>query len=183
MSRSSWAISASVGGAVGLVLSAAALPYDRTAWGRWTDVDRDCQNTRAELLIAASQAPVRLAASGCVVRVGQWVDHYTGATHTNARTLDIDHVVPLREAWASGAAAWTRADRIAFANDPDGLAITAAGVNRSKGAQDIGSWIPAVDVCGYLDRWRAIKRRYGLTYDAIEVDRVVALASRCECVR
>lgn len=52
---------------------------------------------------------------------------YDGATWTAASDLDIDHVVPLKEAWLSGARDWTTARREALANDltrPQLVAVT-----------------------------------------------------------
>ena len=53
---------------------------------------------------------------------------------------DVDHVVSLKEAWESGAHAWTDAQRDAFSSDRDNLRPTLACVNRSKGARDAAEW-------------------------------------------
>jgi hypothetical protein len=56
----------------------------------------------------------------------------------------IDHVVPLAEAWRSGAAAWNADQRERFANDlvdPQLIAVSASS-NRSKGDQDPAEWKP-----------------------------------------
>ncbi len=78
------------------------------------DADHDCRDTRAEVLRAAS----RKATTGtCTVKTGRWVSSYDAVVVINARQIDIDHLVPLAEAWESGARSWTAARREAFAND------------------------------------------------------------------
>ncbi|WUI03905.1 HNH endonuclease family protein [Spirillospora sp. NBC_00431] len=48
---------------------------------------------------------------------GSWYSPYDGITETLASEIDIDHIVPLAEAWRSGANTWTTSRRQAFAND------------------------------------------------------------------
>lgn len=58
---------------------------------------------------------------------GSWFSVYDGATWTASSDVDIDHLVPLKEAWLSGARDWTTAQREALANDltrPQLLAVT-----------------------------------------------------------
>jgi hypothetical protein len=112
--------------------------YDRDRFGSgWIDADRDCQNTRAEVLIEESHTPVTFTSSGnCTVATGDWIDPWSGTENTSARALDVDHTVPLANAWRSGAWAWTPEQRIAFANETaytDHLIGIPLGENRSKG--------------------------------------------------
>ena len=81
------------------------------------DIDGDCQNTRHEVLIAESVIPVVLDERGCKVISGQWHDPFTGNTYTDPSDLDIDHMVPLKEAHVSGGYAWSSARREQYAND------------------------------------------------------------------
>ena len=94
-------------------------PYDREAQfgGDWTDADGDCQNTRHEVLVAESTVAPILSSSGCIVLSGRWTPSYDGGTYTLASELQIDHLVPVSEAWDSGAQAWTQQQRVAFYND------------------------------------------------------------------
>ena len=81
---------------------------------------------------------------------GYWVCPYTGKVFTDPRKMDIDHMVPLKEAWVSGASEWSKEQRVAFANDldyPDHLVATEASANRKKSAKD--------PVSGYLSRIKA----------------------------
>src|SRR5262249_36337290 len=85
-------------------------PYDRRQWRAWVDADHDCQDTRAEVLIAESRIPVTFQGTRqCVVVSGLWTNIYTGRDVTNAMALDIDHVVPLANAYRSGAWSWDAA--------------------------------------------------------------------------
>ena len=73
--------------------------------------------------------------SSCAATAGRWVSPYDGATWTAASDVDIDHMVPLSNAWKSGAAAWTTSKRQSFANDlsnPQLWTVT-DNVNESKG--------------------------------------------------
>jgi homoserine acetyltransferase len=56
---------------------------------------------------------------------------------TDSSEVDIDHVVPLANAWRSGAssAAWSTADREAYANDPEALLSTDASETCTKGTR------------------------------------------------
>jgi hypothetical protein len=105
-------------------------------------------------------------AGPCKITAADIRDRYTGRTypHANPSAFDIDHVVALHDAWNSGAATWTRARRIAFANDPADLVLTTASANRSKGDQDPSQWAPASHdgACWYVRTYRAIKLRWRL---------------------
>lgn len=68
--------------------------YDRKDWPHWIDADRDCQDTRAEVLIASSLTLVRYRnEKRCSVIAGRWLDPYSGKSWTEASDLDIDHVI------------------------------------------------------------------------------------------
>lgn len=55
--------------------------------------------------------------NACESTSGSWYSDYDGATWTAASDVDIDHIVPLREAWVSGARDWTASRRQDFANE------------------------------------------------------------------
>lgn len=103
---------------------------------------------------------------------GTWYSVYDGATWTDPQDLDIDHIVPLSEAWASGASAWTTARRQAFANDltrPQLIAVT-DNVNQAKGDKDPADWMPPLASyhCTYVRSWIQVKSYYSLTIDSAE---------------
>ena len=78
--------------------------YDRDDWDHWNDADRDCQDTRQEVLIAESSVSVVYTDDRkCRVASGSWTDPYTGDVAEDPSKLDVDHMVPLANAHASGA--------------------------------------------------------------------------------
>ena len=144
--------------------------YNRTLFNIWIDADKNGCDTRAEVLISEAKVKPKKAAK-CNLTGGKWVGGYDGITYTDASKLDIDHLVPLAEAWRSGAWAWTDEQRTDFANnlsDEQALNAVTASVKRSKGDKDISSWLPKKDVCTYLRGWVSIKGRFQLTVDIDE---------------
>ena len=121
--------------------------YDRDKFKHWTDRNGDCQDTRAEVLIKETRAPVTFTTSRhCTVATGQWYSYYDGKTWTQAGDVDIDHMVALREAWESGARSWTASDRTRYANDggiAPSLAAVTDNVNQSKGDRNPADWMPS----------------------------------------
>ena len=68
---------------------------------------------------------------GCSFLSGNWIDPYSGLEITDATTLDIDHLVPLKEAHESGGFAWDTEKRRSYANDlvdPDCLIAVCRGL-------------------------------------------------------
>lgn len=132
--------------------------YDRTLFNHWVDADADGCDTRREVLKAESIIPVTIVGT-CTIVAGQWTSWHEGATWTDPGELDIDHMVPLAEAWASGANRWSPEQREAYANDLDldiALEAVTASVNRSKGDRDPAGWLPPsssmhCQVCDQLD--------------------------------
>jgi hypothetical protein len=144
--------------------------YNRSLFKHWIDEDKNGCNTRAEVLIAEAVVKPKKGKK-CKLTGGKWLSAYDGKTLTNASKLDVDHLVPLAEAWRSGAWAWTPKQRQDYANDlSDSRALIAVTLttNRSKGDKDISDWVPKIDTCGYVQNWIAIKVRYSLTYDLKE---------------
>ena len=159
-------------------------PYDRTAQfgGDWTDADRDCQNTRHEVLIAESTVAPSLSASGCTVTAGRWTPSYDGGTYTLASQLEIDHLVPVSEAWDSGAQRWTQQQRVAFYNDlgyAGSLVAISSALNQSKSDRGPEQWLPPADVCGYVTAWTAVKIRWSLSVDPAEQAALLRQADAC----
>lgn len=144
--------------------------YDRSEWGRWSDEDNDCQDTRQEVLIAESVEPPVLDPKGCAVVSGKWVDPYTGKTYTDPSDLDVDHMVPLKAAHDAGAYAWPLDKKKTYFNDvyhPQHLIAVGASANRSKGARGPSEWLPDVESyrCQYIKDWVTVKERWGLKVD------------------
>lgn len=144
--------------------------YDRARFKLWVDANKNGCDTRAEVLISEAIVKPKKAAK-CKLTGGKWLSSYDGIKYTDASKLDIDHLVPLAEAWRSGAWAWTDQQRMEYANDlEDEWALNAvtASVNRSKGDKDISQWLPKKNVCAYLGGWVTIKAKFELTVDSAE---------------
>ena len=148
--------------------------YLRSAFKTWIDADGDCQDTRAEVLIAESLVtPTYTSSSHCTVATGKWLSYYDGATWTAPSDVDIDHMVPLKEAWVSGAAGWSANDRQRYANDLDFFADLVAvtdSVNQAKGDKDPAEWLPpsTAATCTYATEWVQVKYRWRLSMDSAE---------------
>jgi hypothetical protein len=152
--------------------------------------DNGCNQRDDVLLRDAVRGTTRVRTQGACdhdVVAGTWHDPYTGRTLTftdlkdlrQAEAIQIDHVVPLAEAWVSGARRWSRTRRETFANDLDELLAVDGPTNMSKGDGDPASWRPRRGYqCTYARRWIATKTRYHLTVDGSEksaLDQMLAL--------
>ncbi|MFC1351114.1 MAG: HNH endonuclease, partial [gamma proteobacterium symbiont of Clathrolucina costata] len=164
-------------------------PYDRHEFlkltgGRWDDQDRDCQDTRAEVLEATSLIPVVYSSGGCRVEMGLWYDPYSGSMFESARDLDIDHFVPVKEAHESGASAWEPVERARFANSyrlSANLIPVWNSLNRSKGAKEPTEWLPPNDdyLCEYINRWAYVKWFTSLSVDQAECSEIKRRLNDC----
>ncbi|SEB36783.1 Excalibur calcium-binding domain-containing protein [Paramicrobacterium humi] len=146
--------------------------YDRARFTHWIDADGNGCDTRREVLIAESTTTVSVGA-GCALTGGSWTSPYDGATWTDPAMLEIDHLVPLQEAWTSGASGWNDQQRKDLANDLDfaGSLIAVTGsVNSSKGSRDPAEWLPPLEQarCAYATNWVLVKLRWGLSIDSRE---------------
>ena len=143
--------------------------YDRDDWKHWIDKDRDCQNTRHEVLIEESlKAATFKSDKQCQVATGEWLAPYTSVIVTDATKLDVDHMVPLKNAHDSGGWAWDKDKKAAYANEmgyADHLIAVTASANRKKGARGPEEWKPANQDywCDYAVDWVQIKVDWGLS--------------------
>ncbi|MGW3492143.1 HNH endonuclease family protein [Streptomyces sp. NPDC001020] len=143
--------------------------YSRDLFPHWITISGTC-NTRETVLKRDGSNVV--TDSSCAATSGSWYSQYDGVTLTAASGVDIDHVVPLAEAWDSGAGKWTTAQRQAFANDltrPQLIAVSASS-NRSKGDKDPAEWVPTRSAyrCTYVRAWVQVKYYYNLSVDPTE---------------
>ncbi|MFF4901493.1 HNH endonuclease family protein [Streptomyces sp. NPDC001068] len=154
--------------------------YERDLFPTWDTISGTC-NTREWILKRDGSNVV--TNSACTATSGTWYSPYDGATWSAASDVDIDHLVPLAEAWDSGARNWTTARREAFANDvtrPQLLAVT-DNVNQSKGDQDPATWMPSLTSyrCTYVRAWVQVKYYYGLSVDSAEKSALTGYLSGC----
>lgn len=104
--------------------------------------------------------------------------------HSGAGSLDVDHLVPLAEAWRSGASAWKDEEREQYANDmadPRVLAAVTATEKRLKGDRDPARWEPSDDSadCRYIAEWAAVKGRWKLAVDSGELAALENMVAEC----
>ncbi|MCY1141060.1 HNH endonuclease family protein [Actinoplanes sp. Pm04-4] len=143
--------------------------YSRDLFPHWITISGAC-NTR-ETVLKRDGSNVGTS-SACAATSGSWYSPYDGATWSAASDVDIDHVVPLAEAWRSGASSWTTSKRQSFANDlsrPQLIAVT-DNVNQSKGDQDPSTWQPSRTAyrCTYARMWIGVKYYWDLTLQQTE---------------
>ncbi|MEX2444526.1 MAG: HNH endonuclease family protein [Alkalispirochaeta sp.] len=155
--------------------------YDRDDWPHWSSVPGSCFTVRDKALAEESWVPVTtVEAYGgrCRVTEGLWRDPYTGREFTDSQDVDVDHVVPLAEAYESGGHAWSRGRRRAYANelaDENHLMIVYDRENQAeKGKRDPAEYLPPNDefLCDYLEAWAGIKARWDLSVDRAEAEAI-----------
>lgn len=117
---------------------------------------------------------------------GYFHDPYTGElVHVvggQSYDADIDHVVPLKEAFESETRPLSEAERRALANDFDNLVYVGSGVNRSKGDKDAAQWLPSYEPgqCAYVVQQILVKGKYDLAVDSAEKAAMLkVLNTRC----
>ena len=155
--------------------------YSRALFKHWIDADKNGCDTRAEVLIEEAVTKPKVG-SKCVLTGGKWLSAYDGVEVISASKLDVDHLVPLAEAWRSGAWKWSTAQRQVYANDLDdsrALIAVTLSTNRSKGDKDPALWMPEKDQCTYSENWIAIKIKYSLTVDSKEARKLNTLIDSC----
>ena len=151
---------------------------DGTVFG-WNEPDGSC-DVRDDALIRDGQG-VQID-EDCSFVTGEWTGPYTGAILASSGEVDIDHVVPLANAWRSGASGWSTADRERYANDPSVLLATDDGTNQEKGDKGPEAWKPPNKGywCEYSRRWINIKSTWGLTITSPEKAALKEMLSTCE---
>ena len=170
-------------------------PYARAAYGpRWADIDRNGCKTRDDVLYREmlTDHPYRVMTKrGCQHDVvnGSWRDPYSGRLLTadlarDPQSVQIDHIVSLKESWISGAWRWSPAERRAFANDPANLHAVDGHLNQSKGEDDAATWKPAPAYqCRNAREILMIKTRYQLSIDPAEQRALNQMLTTCRAER
>ena len=151
--------------------------YKRSLFIHWADLDGNGCDTREEVLKRDSISKPQVDPYRCYVVAGDWASPYDGKNLSDRGDVDIDHVVALKEAWDSGAWAWSESQRKAYANDMTDrrtlIAVTDR-VNMSKSDKDPTNWMPPLRSywCAYLGDWISVKARWGLSMDQSEFGRI-----------
>lgn len=154
--------------------------YSRDEFNHWITISGTC-NTRETVLKRDGTNVV--TSSACAATSGSWFSPYDGETWTAASDVDIDHMVPLSNAWQSGASSWTAAQRQAFANDLDNPQLWAVtdNVNSAKGDKSPDAWKPPLSsfYCVYARSWVKVKSVYDLTITSAEKTALTSMLDTC----
>jgi len=154
--------------------------YDRDKFPHWISQGDNC-DTR-EAVLKRDGDDVRVG-SDCYPTSGSWTSPYDGETWSQPSDVDIDHMVPLAEAWRSGASSWSTDQREDFANDLDHAQLWAVtdNVNQSKSDHDPAEWKPPLRgfSCTYARAWVDVKYQWDLTADAAEKSALTDMLATC----
>jgi hypothetical protein len=153
--------------------------YSREKFPHWRDTGKNC-DVRDTVLERDGEG---IKLSGCNVVAGRWTSVYDNRDFTDPADVDIDHMVPLANAWRSGADEWDDARRGDFANDltrPQLIAVSASS-NRAKGDQDPSQWKPQNESywCDYAQDWVAVKHHWRLSVTTAEKAALTDMLEGC----
>jgi hypothetical protein len=153
--------------------------YSRDLFRHWIDASGDGCDTREEVLISER---VSGTVVGCRVIGGRWRSLYDGAVTSNSSSFDVDHMVPLKEAWDSGGWRWSAGTREDYANDlgyAHSLVAVSASSNRSKSDRDPTEWLPPLGRCAYAKSWIGVKYRWRLSVNPAEKSTLTRVLADC----
>lgn len=158
-------------------------PYVRDRFGDDWDYDPATGCNTRELVLAAESVVPPIVDDRCRP-TGRWVSAYDGVATTDLAILQIDHFVPLADAWRSGASAWTDDRRRAFANDlanPETLVAVTGSTNQSKADSSPDEWLPPdrTSWCTYATDWVDVKATWSLSVTPAEKATLVQLLASC----
>jgi hypothetical protein len=154
--------------------------YVRKKFGSWRATGQHC-DVRERVVVRDGRGVS--VDEACESVVGSWISFYDGERIRDASELDIDHVVPLANAWRSGARDWSPERRRQFANDlvdPQLIAVSASS-NRSKGDSAPEEWKPPRRAawCLYARWWIDVKTVWRLTVTREENTALGAMLTTC----
>lgn len=159
----------------------ATVPYDRSQWKHWSDLDKNRCNTREDILLSSGKDIKLDALDKCKAISGIWISVYDGKKFTNPSELDIDHVIPLGYAAKHGGQDWTPAKKEIFANDISQLLAVSANSNRSKSDKGPGNYMPSkVDYwCSYAQKWIVTTSKYGIWIENTDKSKLTEALGTC----
>ncbi len=165
--------------------------YSREEFPHWSDAEEfgwklpsgtpdagSCDARDAALIRDGKDERVE---ASCDVVSGRWFDPYGGDTYTDPEDIDIDHIVPLANAWRSGASSWSTDRRESFANVPRDLLSVDDGLNQSKGDKGPEAWKPPRGAywCTYAKRWIGVKHYWKLSVTGAERSALKQMLGTC----
>ncbi|MEU4542888.1 HNH endonuclease family protein [Nonomuraea dietziae] len=163
--------------------------FEREKFGpAWADVDRNGCDTRNDILKRdLREETFKKGTHDCIVLTGILDDPYSGKTIKFTRGQDtsmavqIDHLIPLSDAWQKGAQQWSKDKRKEFANDPLNLLAVDGPLNNQKSDADAATWLPPRKAyrCAYIARQVQVKTKYALWVTAAEKAAMDGILSSC----
>lgn len=154
--------------------------------GAWQDADGNGCDTRNGVLARDLQDITYSPGSSCEVASGTLRDPYTGETvrfrhGEDSGAVEVDRVVALLDAWATGAQDWDQDERVAFANDPLNLVAADGAAVAAKDGAGAARWLPDDHAyrCPYVARQIAVKAEYGLWVTQAEHDAMESVLLSC----
>ena len=156
--------------------------YRREDWSHWDDIDGNGCDARQDALIAWSTVAATVNRAGtCKTITGWWVSPYDLVASANPGDFDVDHLVPLADAFDSGGWQWSASKRRQFANNQAELVVASASSNRSKGADSPDEWRPSnrASWCAYATGWLDVKIAWDLTATTQERDALGQMLDTC----
>jgi hypothetical protein len=163
--------------------------FDRDNFGSaWSDVDRNGCDTRNDILKRdLREETFKPGTHDCIVLTGVLDDPYSGKTIQFKRGQDtssevqIDHLIPLSDAWQKGAQKWSATKRKEFANDPLNLLAVDGPLNNQKSDSDAATWLPPRKGyrCAYIVRQIEVKAKYEVWLTTGEKDAMTRILDTC----
>jgi hypothetical protein len=163
--------------------------FEREKFGpAWADVDHNGCDTRNDILKRdLKDETFKSGTHDCIVLTGVLDDPYSGKTITFKRGQDtstavqIDHLIPLSDAWQKGAQQWTADKRKQFANDPMNLMAVDGPLNGQKSDSDAATWLPPRKAyrCTYIAKQIDVKAKYDLWLTTGEKDAMTGILDSC----
>jgi hypothetical protein len=163
--------------------------YSRDEFGpAWSDTDHNGCDTRNDILARdLTNETFKPGTNNCVVATGTLADKYTGTTINFVRGQDtssavqIDHIVPLSDAWQKGAQQLSADQRKELANDPLNLMAADGATNSAKGDKDAATWLPPNKTfrCEYVTQQVGVKAKYNLWVTQAEHDAIAGILATC----
>lgn len=157
----------------------------------WINADptTNCFDTRTEVLLRDADKAVQVVfkdAKKCNVARGLWHDPYTGEDFKTSTSIQIDHVVPLKHAYLTGAAAWKTSRRCAYGNflsNSFHLLAVSGHENMSKGGKGPDGYMPPNEAyaCEYVAEWMKIKAIWKLKATPDELAAIESVVQRYRC--
>jgi len=155
--------------------------YSRDAFDVWATQPDGC-TTRQDVLARDGDGVVE-GSDGCQPTSGSWYSAYDDTNVTVVAQATIDHVVPLADAWRTGADQWSAAQRKAFGNDLTDaqLIIASSSSNSSKGDKDPSEWKPPNQSywCTYGEQYVSVKYAFDLFVTSAEKTALGDLLDAC----